>query len=81
MEVQRHITQQQIQGFTQEEGSPLCSSENEEEYLSSDDESVQTDYVLTEIGSSSGNDDQEGDDIQITITTTRSGRRATRYLL
>ena len=37
MEVQRHIIQQKIQGFTQEEGSPLCSSENEEEYLSSDD--------------------------------------------
>ena len=35
MEVQRHITQQQIQGFLQEEESPLCSSENEEEYLSS----------------------------------------------
>ena len=33
MEVQRHITQQQIQGFTHEERSPLCSSENEEEYL------------------------------------------------
>ena len=30
---ERHIIQQQIQGFTQEEGSPLCSSENEEEYL------------------------------------------------
>ena len=81
MEVQRHIIQQQIQGFTQEEGSPLCSSENEEEYLSSDDESVQTDYVLAEIGSSSEDDDEEGDDIQITVTTTRSGRRATRYLL
>ena len=25
---ERHIVQQQIQGFTQEEGSPLCSSEN-----------------------------------------------------
>ena len=37
MEVQRHIIQKQIQGFTQEEGNPLCSSENEEEYLSSDD--------------------------------------------
>ena len=35
IEVQRHITQQQIQGFTQEEGSPLCSGENEEKYLSS----------------------------------------------
>ena len=81
MEVQRHIIQQQIQGFTQEEGSPLCSSENEEEYLSSDDESVQTDYVLAEIGSSSEDDDEDGDDIQITVTTTRSGRRATRYLL
>ena len=78
--MQRRITQQQIQGFTQEEGSPFCSSENEEEYLSSDDESVQTDYVLTEIGSSLG-DDEEGDDIQITVTTTRSGRRVTRYLL
>ena len=41
-----------IQGFTQEEGSPLCSSENKEEYLSSDDESVQTEYVLAEIDSS-----------------------------
>ena len=40
MEVQSHIIQQQIQGFKQEEGSPFCSSENEEEYLSSDDESV-----------------------------------------
>ena len=80
MEVQRRITQQQIQGFTQEEGSPLYSSENEEEYLSSDDESIQTDYVLAEIGSSSENDDEEGDDIQITVTTTRSGRRATSYL-
>ena len=79
--MQRRITQQQIQGFTQEEGSPFCSSENEEEYLSSDDESVQTDYVLTEIGSSLGDDDEEGDDIQITVTTTRSGRRVTRYLL
>ena len=80
MEVQRRITQQQIRSFTQEEGSPLYSSENEEEYLSSDDESIQTDYVLAEIGSSSENDDEEGDDIQITVTTTRSGRRATSYL-
>ena len=46
MEVRRHIIQRQIQGFTQEEGSPLGSSENEEEYLSSDDKSVQTDCVL-----------------------------------
>ena len=61
MEVQRRIIQQRIQGFTQEEGSPLCSSENEEEYLSSDDESVQTDYVLAEIGLSP-EDDEEGDD-------------------
>ena len=81
MEVQRRITQQQIQSFTQEEGSPFCSSENEEEYLSSDDESVQTDYVLTETGSSLGDDDEEWDDIQITVTTTRSGRRVTRYFL
>ena len=70
MEVQRHIIQ---------EGSPLCSSENKEEYLSSDDESVQTDYVLAEIGSSS-EDNEEGDNIEITVTTTRSGRRATGYL-
>ena len=49
--------------------------------MSSDDESVQTDYVLAEIGSSSEDDDEEGDDIQITVTTTRSGGRATRYLL
>ena len=43
---EKHIVQQKIQRFTQEEGSPLCSSEIEEEYLSSDNESVQTDYVL-----------------------------------
>ena len=70
-----------IQGFTQEEGCPLCNSKNEEEYLSSYDESVQTDYVLAEIGLSSDDDDEEGDDIQITVTTTKSGRRTTRYLL
>ena len=81
MEVKRHIIQQQILGFTQEEGSPLCINENEEEYLSSDDQSVQTDYVLAEIGSNSEDDDEEGDDSKITVTTTRSGRRATRYLL
>ena len=61
--MQRHIIQQQIQGFTQEEGSPLCSSENEEKYFSSDDKSVlQTDYVLAKIGSSSDDDDEEGDE-------------------
>ena len=37
--------------------------------------------VLAEIGSSSEDDDEEGDDTQITVTTTRSGRRDTRYLL
>ena len=68
-EVQRYIVQQQIQSFTQEEESPLCSSENEEEYLSSDDESVQADYigtiyVLSEIDSSSEDDEEEEDDIQ-----------------
>ena len=68
MEVQRHIIQQQIQSFTQEEASPLCSSENEEEYLSSDDKSVQTDYIFAKIGSSSeDDDDDEGDGIQITV--------------
>ena len=35
--------------------------------------------VLAKIGSSSEDDDEEGDDIQITVTTTRSGRRATLY--
>ena len=44
--------------------------------MTSDDESVQTD-----IDSSSEDDDEEGDDIQITVTTTKFGRRATRYLL
>ena len=67
-------------GFYTRRGKSTRSSENEEEYLSSDDESIQTDYVLAEIGSSSENDDEERDDIQITVTTTRSGRRATSYL-
>ena len=70
---------------TQEEGSPLCSCEKEEKYLSCDDESVQTDYVLVEVVSSSEDDDEDddedGDDIQITVTITKSGRRATRHLL
>ena len=74
-----HIIQHQIQGFTQEEGSLdkiLCSSENEEEYLSStmkylssDDKSVQTDYVLADVALSSKDDDEKEDDIQITVTT------------
>ena len=66
--------------YTRRGKSTLQYSENEEEYLSSDDESIETDYVLAEIGSSSENGDEEGDDIQITLTTTRSGRRATSYL-
>ena len=36
---------------------------------------------LPRFGSSSEDDDEEGDDIQITVTTTKSGGSATRYLL
>ena len=80
--LQRYITQQQIQGFTQEEGSPLCSSENEEEYLSSlMMKAFKQTMSLPRFGSSSEDDDEEGDHIQITVTTTKSGRSATRYLL
>ena len=67
---------------TQEEGSPLCSSENEEEYLSSlMMKAFKQTMSLPRFGSSSEDDDEEGDDIQITVTTTKSGRSATRYLL
>ena len=76
MEVQRHITQQQIQGFTHEERSPLCSSGNEEEYLYS-----LMMKAFKQIWLESEDDDEEGDDIQIRATTTKSGQSATRYLL
>jgi hypothetical protein len=77
-EVQRHIIEQQVQDSTEEEESPQCSSEDEEEYFSFDEENDERDYVLAEIGSIS---EQDEDDVQITVTTTRSGRTATRYLL
>jgi hypothetical protein len=78
MEVQRHIIEQQVQDSTEEEETPPCSSEDEEEYSSFDEENDERDYVVAEIDSSSEEDE---DDVQITVTTTRSGRRATRYLL
>ena len=62
------------------QGKPPCSSKDEEEYLSFDEENDETDYVLAKIGSIS-QDDNEEDSIKITVTTTRSGRRATPYLL
>ena len=52
--------------------NPFCSSEDEEEYLSFDEEYDETDYVFAEIESSSEDDEAEDDDIQITVTTTRS---------
>ena len=79
MEVKRHITEQQVQNSTQEEENPLRNSEDEEESLSFDEKDDETDYVLAEIGSRV-EDDKEKDNIQITVTTTGSGRRATRYL-
>jgi hypothetical protein len=74
MEVQRHVIEQQVQDSTEEEENPPCSSEDEEEYLSFDER----DYVLAEIGLSSEKDE---DNVQITVKTTKSGRRATHYLL
>ena len=56
MEVKRHIIEQQLQDLAQEEENPLCSREDEEEYLSFDEENDETDYVLAEIGSSSEDD-------------------------
>ena len=81
MEVQRHITEQQVQDSAQEKENPLCSGEDEEEYLSLDEENDETDYVLAEIGKSSEDDETKDNDIQITVSTTRSGRRATLHLL
>lgn len=85
MEVQRHIIhQQQSQESTQEEEYPLCSSE-EEAYSSYGEENDEIDYVLAEFGSSSEDEEDvesiDDDNISIMVTTTRSGRRATRYLL
>ena len=77
-EVQGHIIEQKVQDSTEEEESPQCSSEDEEEYLSFDEEIDERDYVLAEIGSISEGDE---DDVQITVTTTRSGRTTTRYML
>ena len=72
MEVQRHIIEQHVQDSAQEEENPLCSSEDEVKYLSFVEENNETDYVIAEIGLSSEGDEVEDDDIQITVTTTRS---------
>ena len=77
--MQRHITEQQVQDSTQEEENPPCNSEGEEESLSFDEKDDETDYVLAEIGSRV-EDDKEENNIQMTMTTRGSGRRATRYL-
>ena len=78
-EVQRHIIEQQVQDSTQEEENPPCNSEDEKESLSFDEEGDETDYVLAEIGSTV-EDDKVENNIQITMTTRGSGRRAIRYL-
>ena len=78
-EVQRHIIEQQVQDSTQEEENPPCNSEDEKEFLSFDEEGDETDYVLAEIGSTV-EDDKVENNIQITMTTRGSGRRAIRYL-
>ena len=54
---------------------PLCSSEVHSAVKRS------TDYVLAEIGSSSEDVMRTRMIFRITVTTTRSERRATRYLL
>ena len=77
--MQRHIIEQQVQDSTQEEESPPCNSEDEEESLSFDEEDDETDYVLAEIGSRVEDDEVENN-IQISMTTRGSGRRAIRYL-
>ena len=77
--MQRHIIEQQVQDSTQEEENPPYNSEDEKESLSFDEEDDETDYVLAEIGSRV-EDDKVENNIQITMTTRGSGRRAIRYL-
>ena len=77
--MQRHIIEQQVQDSTQEEENPPCNSEDEKESLSFDEEDDETDYVLAEIGSRV-DDDKVENNIQISMTTRGSGRRAIRYL-
>jgi len=66
---------------TQEEENPPCNSKDEKEYSYFDEENDETEYVLAKIGSRSEDDDDEKDNIQITVTNSRSGKRATVYLL
>ena len=77
--MQRHIIEQQVQDSKQEEENPPCNSEDETESLSFDEEDDETDYVLAEIGSRVEDDEVENN-IQISMTTRGSGRRAIRYL-
>ena len=87
IEVQRHIINNLTNSATQQEQfdsgnkleEPAFSSEDEDQ-----DEAV--DFVLAEIGSSSSEEEEESDENDYTnsswvATSTRSGRRATRFLL
>ena len=87
IEVQRHIISNLTNSATQQE---QFDSDKEllQATLSSEDEDQdeQLDFVLAEIGSSSSEEKEESDENDYdnsyrVVTFTRSGRRATRFLL
>ena len=86
IEVQRHIINNLTNSATQQEQFN-SGNELEEAAFSSEDEDQDeaVDFVLAEIGSSSSEEEEESDkdynNSSRVATSTRSGRRATRFLL
>ena len=87
IEVQRHIINNLTNSATQQEQFD-SGNELEEAAFSSEDEDQDeaVDFVLAEIGSSSSEEEEESDEndydnSSLTATSTRSGRRATCFLL
>ncbi|CAH3155718.1 unnamed protein product [Porites lobata] len=82
IEVQRHIISNLTNSATQQEQFD-SDKELVEATLSSEDEDQdeEVDFVLAEIGSSSSDDENDYDNSSRVDTFTRSGRRATRFLL
>ena len=85
--MQRHIINNLTISATQQEQFD-SGSELEEAAFSSEDEDQDeaVDFVLAEIGSSSSEEEEESDERDYNnssrvATSTRSGRRATRFLL
>ena len=88
IEVQRHIINNLTNSATQQEQFDSGNELEEAAFPSEDeDQDEAVDFVLAEIGSSSSEEEEKSDENDCSnnssrvATSTRSGRRATRFLL